>query len=205
MLIGGTSHCGKSTLADAIGQRLNLRVIGTDQLARHPGRPWPAGGKPVREHVAAYYAAHAALNDADELVNDVLRHYHRQRPHVCTIIRYQLGLAVDQSAQTQLLAGLCLEGSCLWPSSYQPLGVPAVWLTIAEQSLRHRIRINSQFDSLSTAQQALVTVFTERSLAFQRRMVSDAIACGAALLDAESPDMVDDAIAIFQSGTSHVR
>lgn len=45
ILIAGTSHVGKSTLAGLLSERLRCEAISTDSLARHPGRPWP--GIPV--------------------------------------------------------------------------------------------------------------------------------------------------------------
>ncbi|MEL7245323.1 MAG: 2-phosphoglycerate kinase, partial [Cyanobacteria bacterium J06573_2] len=40
ILIGGSSHVGKSTLAQSLANKLNWNYISTDKLARHPGRPW---------------------------------------------------------------------------------------------------------------------------------------------------------------------
>lgn len=39
LLIGGTSHTGKSTLAAAWAEAHGARVVHTDLLKRHPGRP----------------------------------------------------------------------------------------------------------------------------------------------------------------------
>ena len=39
ILIGGTSHTGKSTLARQLAEELGWNYLSTDQLARHPGRP----------------------------------------------------------------------------------------------------------------------------------------------------------------------
>ena len=40
ILIGGSSHTGKSTAAREIAGRLGWSHLSTDSLARHPGRPW---------------------------------------------------------------------------------------------------------------------------------------------------------------------
>ena len=40
LLIGGTSHVGKSTLAQLLALKLGWNYRSTDKLARHPGRPW---------------------------------------------------------------------------------------------------------------------------------------------------------------------
>ena len=52
VLIGGTSHVGKSTVARALATSLGFRHVSTDRLARHPGRPWTTTRPHVREHYA---------------------------------------------------------------------------------------------------------------------------------------------------------
>jgi hypothetical protein len=71
LLIGGTSHAGKSTLAQAIAERLGWQYRSTDKLARHPGRPWAPEGGAVPDHVADHYRSLSV----DELLADVLCHY----------------------------------------------------------------------------------------------------------------------------------
>ncbi len=39
ILIGGTSHAGKSTLAQSLAAKLGWNYLSTDKLARHPGKP----------------------------------------------------------------------------------------------------------------------------------------------------------------------
>ena len=68
ILVGGTSHTGKSTLASALADRQSRDLLSTDRMARHPGRPW---GQQLPGHVAAYYEA----RDGATLANEVLRHY----------------------------------------------------------------------------------------------------------------------------------
>ncbi|MEK1850498.1 MAG: hypothetical protein AAAC48_01095 [Phyllobacterium sp.] len=41
ILIGGSSNVGKSTVADALAEKLGRCCVSTDSLAKHPGRPWP--------------------------------------------------------------------------------------------------------------------------------------------------------------------
>lgn len=50
ILISGTSHVGKSTLAGLLSEKLHCEAISTDSLARHPGRPWPGIPAPVEEY-----------------------------------------------------------------------------------------------------------------------------------------------------------
>lgn len=55
ILLGGTSHAGKSTLARAVASSLGWRTLSTDQLARHPGRPWALPPQFVPTHVDEHY------------------------------------------------------------------------------------------------------------------------------------------------------
>src|SRR5690606_41363789 len=57
VLIGGTSHAGKSTAARAVADRLGFECRTTDRLARHPGRPWRTPVGEVPPHVAEHYRA----------------------------------------------------------------------------------------------------------------------------------------------------
>jgi len=71
ILIGGSSHTGKSTMAEALATRLGWPMRSTDYLARHPGRPWSRPSSKVPPHVTEYYRT----SDMDFLLADVLRHY----------------------------------------------------------------------------------------------------------------------------------
>lgn len=53
ILVGGSSHVGKSTFARTLASTRGWELISTDDLGRHPGRPWPS----VRPQVAEYYAS----------------------------------------------------------------------------------------------------------------------------------------------------
>ena len=56
LLIGGTSHVGKSTIAKRLAAQLGWNHLSTDQLARHPGRPWRNDELPVPSDVIAHYS-----------------------------------------------------------------------------------------------------------------------------------------------------
>ena len=71
ILIGGSSHVGKSTLADSLAAKLGWAQISTDKLARHPGRPWQPEPQQVPDHVAEHYLSLSVR----ELIEDVLHHY----------------------------------------------------------------------------------------------------------------------------------
>ena len=71
ILIGGTSHIGKSTLGKALAIELKGEYIATDNLARHPGRPWSIDkSATIKPHVAEYYQSLSAR----KLLSDVLIH-----------------------------------------------------------------------------------------------------------------------------------
>ena len=98
VLIGGTSHVGKSTVALALADELGWRHVSTDRLARHPGRPWTTDRPHVHEHYATLTVA--------ELTAAQLAHYERMWPLVEELVR-------DALAPGR--GGLVLEGSGVWP------------------------------------------------------------------------------------------
>ena len=71
LLIGGTSHTGKSTLGTRLAHERNGVYQSTDTLARHPGRPWKTFPETVPPHVAEHYLTLTP----PELIADVVRHY----------------------------------------------------------------------------------------------------------------------------------
>ena len=112
ILIGGSSHAGKSTVSESLAAKLGWSHLSTDRLAAHPGRPWRrTPGEKVMDIVADHY-----LNlSVDELMEDVLRHYWANVwPKVVKIVASHVH---DPSA-----TGLVLEGSA--PVSYTHLTLP---------------------------------------------------------------------------------
>ena len=71
ILVGGSSHVGKSTLSGSLAAELGWTHVSSDTLARHPGRPW----KPEPEKVPDNVAEHYISLSVDELLRDVLCHY----------------------------------------------------------------------------------------------------------------------------------
>ena len=71
ILVGGSSHVGKSAMSKALASKLGWDHVSTDSLARHPGRPWKPAPEKVPEHVTRHYLCLSV----DELVEDVLHHY----------------------------------------------------------------------------------------------------------------------------------
>lgn len=182
ILIGGTSHTGKSTLARRMGLRLGWAVMPTDTLARHPGRPWPQNGAPVRPHVANHYLTLST----GELIADVQRHYASLRP-------------VIESKLAASAGGLVVEGSALWPEHVTGpamSGARSIWLTAGEDFLRKRIFTESGHARADRRQQAMIASFADRTVAFDRLLIECAEAQGQPVLNIETAASPEDALAL---------
>ena len=118
----------------------------TDQLARHPGRPWRVDGGAVPEDVVEHYTK---LSTA-ELVDAVLEHYQRNVwPIVDAIIHSRLNNPFD--------FGLVFEGSAILPEQVRNAGyarVRAVWLTAPHELITERIWHNSNYETSTTRERA---------------------------------------------------
>ena len=164
ILIGGSSHVGKSTLADSLAAKLRWTQISTDKLARHPGRPWKP--EPVPDHVAEHYLSLSVR----ELIEDVLHHYRvNVWPQVETIVT---ATATDTSKKR-----IIVEGSALWPEFVATLDVAnlaAIWLTASDAVFEQRIRAASEYRTKSQRERVMVDKFLKRSLLYNAQMM-DAI------------------------------
>lgn len=162
VLIGGTSHAGKSTVAQLVADRLGFDCRSTDGLARHPGRPWRTADREVPDHVAEHYATLTV----DELITSVLDHYARLWPRIEALI-------AAHAAGEGSGAGLVLEGSALWPATVAGANLPrtaAVWLTTDDAVLRARMNGASRYDTSTDDERFLVDKFLARSVRFQNLM-----------------------------------
>ncbi|MFF4273695.1 hypothetical protein [Streptomyces sp. NPDC001536] len=176
VLIGGTSHTGKSTVARAVAERIGFEYRSTDGLARHPGRPWGT----VPAHVVEHYGTLAV----DELIRSVLDHYARLWPRIEELITERA---------TGGGPGLVLEGSALWPDRVAGLSVPhtrAVWLTADEAVLGARVRESARDEE----RRHPVDKFLARSVRYQQLMVESVDAHGLCRVDTSGrpvAEMVD--------------
>jgi 2-phosphoglycerate kinase len=190
IIIGGTSHTGKSTLARALAERLGRRCRSTDKLARHPGRPWAEAPRQVPPHVAEHYLS----LEPDELLADVLRHYRRNVwPQVERI------LASDEAP------GLVLEGSAVLPepaAALDPERAAGLWLTAEPDVIRRRIRRSSRWASRTKRGRLMIERFLERALLFDAHVVRSARLHSLPLLtltDAIGPqELADRALAALE-------
>ena len=175
ILIGGSSHVGKSTVANSLAVMLGWTQISTDGLARHPGRPWRPELEKVSDHVAKHYLS---LSTA-ELLEDVLLHYQfNVWPKIEDIVATHLRNAPE--------AGVVLEGSAIWPDFVKGMkldNVGALWLTSSEEVFRERILSESQCGCKSPKERAMVGKFLERTLAYDALMTEIVNRNGCILVD----------------------
>ncbi|WP_217240355.1 AAA family ATPase [Streptomyces sp. AC555_RSS877] len=186
VLVGGTSHVGKSTVARALAARLGFEHVPTDGLARHPGRPWRTPEREVPAHVADHYSSLTV----DELIASVLGHYERLWPRVEELIR-------TSAADSTPGAGLVLEGSALWPALVARLEAPytaAVWLTADEAVLRTRVHASGDHDRASECERLLMDTFLARTVRYQTLMVEAVDDLGLTRLDVGDGTPVADLV-----------
>ena len=160
ILIGGSSHVGKSTLADSLAAKLGWTQISTDKLARHPGRPWP---EPVPNHVAEHYLSLSVR----ELIEDVLHHYKVN-------VWQQVEAIVTEIATDTSKERIIVEGSALWPEFVAALDIAnlaAIWLTASDAVFEQRIRAASQYRTKSQRERKMVDKFLARSLLYNAQMM----------------------------------
>lgn len=185
VLIGGTSHAGKSTLAAQIAAQLGLEMLSTDKLARHPGRPWPTPAWSVPPHVAEHYSTLTP----EELLGSVLSHYRHMWPGIMMLLAERAD------------SGLVLEGSALWPESVATLGqsnVAGLWLTASDTFLRARIEAGSGYAVADAQGRALIESFVRRTILFNAHMMEAVHRLGLPVIDVEEagPALFEQAIGI---------
>jgi 2-phosphoglycerate kinase len=183
ILIGGTSHVGKSTLAHSLASKLKWRHISTDSLARHPGRPWRAIPGTVPEHVADYYLS----LEVEDLFATVLHHYRSMWTYIETL--------VTSHATNPLTDRLILEGSALWPECVATLdleNVSAIWLTASNKFLQTRIHNESRFEQASGRDSAMIRKFLGRTQLFNKHMMDAIDRLGLLSIDVETVSSLDE-------------
>ncbi|WP_159592577.1 hypothetical protein [Chelativorans xinjiangense] len=149
LLIFGSSYVGKSTLAERLGRALAWRVVSSDSLARHPGRPWPE----VRAPVAEYYSR---LTD-DTIYWFLRTHHENMWPLV--------GQKID--AERGAKGGFVLEGSALRPEYIVTVDCSdllVVGLHADRDFLQERMRSESLYRHQDDRNKVIFDKFIERSL-----------------------------------------
>ena len=162
ILIGGSSHTGKSTTARSLAKIIGWRCLSTDSLARHPGRPWRDNPNDIPKHVVEHYSTLAV----NELFADVLKHYWNVWQKVEEIISLQ----VNDPANGCLI----IEGSAIWPEfivSHHPVSTKAIWLTADQALFKKRIYRASSYDRVSIKERFLIDKFLQRTVFFNEKMM----------------------------------
>ena len=183
ILIGGSSHSGKSALSESIATNLGWNRISTDTLARHPGRPWRSAPEKVPDHVAEHYLSLSV----DELIKDVLHHY---RVNVWPKVEEIVASHINDPSR----AGLIIEGSALWPELVATLNfdnIATLWLTASEAVFRQRIRDESLYHSKSLRGRRMIDKFLERTLVYNAQMIEVANRHGFILVDVQQSSVVE--------------
>ena len=180
-LIGGTSHAGKSTVAQALAEKLCWDYQPTDKLARHPGRPWRPNREPVKRFVAHHYLSHTH----DELVASVIHHFKKNVwPLVAEI--------VTERATKPLTNCLVMEGAALQPDLVMQLdfqNVASVWLTASDEFFRQRIHQSSLYEIRSEEEKELIDRFVERECGISQRIKETISSFDLPIIDVEKhPD-----------------
>jgi 2-phosphoglycerate kinase len=192
VLIGGTSHVGKSTIARELAAVLGWAFLSTDQLARHPGRPWRDDASRIPADVVDHYATHSTA----ELVEAVNRHYRENVwPIVSAIVRSHVKNPFDP--------GLVLEGSAILPECVATAsldGTRWLWLRAPEPLVTERILGSSGYAGRSADQQQLIDAFLARALQFQRHLASAAERCDMQQVDATDPALLEKLLVWSRGG-----
>lgn len=191
VLIAGSSHVGKTTLAKRLSEALGCTMISTDALARHPGRPWPE----VRLPVAEYYE-----RLSPETIYWFLRVHHEN-----------MWPGLKRAIEDGIAAGrrFVLEGSALRPEFVAPLisgRVVGLCLHADSDVLRERMRTEAGYQEAGEAGRSLIDKFIERSLRDNSEMYRAAQENGMRIIDAAEPralaDIVDELVRRASSQTS---
>ena len=171
ILITGSSHTGKSTMAAALAEKLGCKTLHTDEMARHPGRPWPT----PKPQVAEFYSTLSA----DTIFWFLRAHYEN--------FQFQIHQLIDQNiaAETPFI----LEGSAIRPALLQfdaEVPVRKICLTANADILRDRIRASCDWDNQSPAAREAIDAFTSRTIMDNAELVQTAGANGFEIIETDS-------------------
>jgi shikimate kinase len=177
---------GKSTFGRELARELGWNHLSTDQLARHPGRPWRHDHTAILDDVIAHYSSLTAA----ELVDSVMQHYQQNVwPVVDAIARSHVNNSYDPC--------LVFEGSAILPelavaTHFERVG--CIWLTASDELITQRIMESSQFESRADDEKQLVDAFVERTLSFNEDIVKSVHHLGLQSLDVSLLDAFDQLV-----------
>ena len=173
LLITGTSHVGKSSLATGISKVHDIELLQTDKLGRHPGRPWPR----VKPFIGEFFGKLSA-----ETVFQFLLIHHQN------MWRYVEPLIQNKMTEGK---GFVFEGCALRPEYIDPLlgeSLQAVCLTADDAFITDRIHASSEFETLAAEHQRIVSAFIDRSLRDNALQAEKAAEYGIPCVDVSDPD-----------------
>lgn len=167
VLIAGTSHVGKSTLADTLGRLTGAETASTDKMGRHPGRPWP---KP-RRHVAEFFATLSP-----ESILTLHRHHHE---NMWPLVEHLIQAALESGKH------LVLEGAALRPEFLGRLqgAVHPVCLHAPADLIRARICEGSDYSQRDAEHRKIIEAFLARSLSENDHHLEEAARYGIPCID----------------------
>lgn len=180
ILIAGTSHVGKSTLAGQLSERLGWEAISTDSLARHPGRPWPG----IPSAVDEFYRQLSA-----DSIHWFLKVHHQ---NIWPMIRTLIDSRLDAGTPT------ILEGAALRPEFIAPLlggPVTGVFLHAGTEFLLQRMRAEARYDEAAPRDRQIMKAFMERSLRENTEMLSSALDHHVPVFDVSKPQAIETLVA----------
>lgn len=170
LLLTGTSHAGKSTLAAGLADTLGWPIVATDKLGRHPGRPWPAPPAPVDQ----FY---------DRLDPDSIHWFLR--------VHHQNMAPGLQRRIAEAAAPAILEGAALRPEIFAP-HLPQGWraccLTAPDAVLTQRIHSASAYAAQAPRRQRILDAFLDRSLRENAALTAAAAQAGMLVIDTSTTD-----------------
>ena len=186
ILIGGSSHVGKSTLSRSMADKLGGRYLSTDSLARHPGRPWVSANK---NYIPKQVAEHYRNLSIDALFLDVLSHYEKN-------VLPQIEAIVHSHASDLSKGYLIIEGSALYPTLVSNIvsnnSIKAILLTASERLFRNRILSESNFDNVGEEEKYLIQKFLDRTLLYNDRMNKEVEQLSFLCINVESVSTADE-------------
>jgi len=153
---------GKSCLGRALATDLGWDLQSTDELARHPGRPWQNAGPDQPEAVTDYFTSRSDT----QLIDDLWLHY---RQNVWPIARAIVACRLNNEFDSPLV----LEGSAVLPELIHELSdveASSLWLVANENLISERIRQESSYEKRVERERSLIDTFTRRAVAFDNKL-----------------------------------
>ncbi|NER51233.1 MAG: hypothetical protein F6J92_32110 [Symploca sp. SIO1A3] len=165
-LIGGSSHTGKTSIAQSIASQLCWHFQSTENIAQHVNRPWQTPPKPVKRFVAYHYETLSG----EQLVADLERHYNRNVWPTASEL-------ITTHACDHRQSHIVVEGAALLPDLVSQIdfeNVAKIWLTAPDEVLRERIHKTSEYELKSSSEKLLIDKFVERTCRINHRITSKA-------------------------------